>query len=114
MSKRRARVRFVQYIGKPRGNTPASLVGKECVVTFAEQRGDKVFLCVGYPAKGKATNAAVLEEGEWELISGTIEPAVNAYTAPYVPHKRAQQVRMDKAMRAYGKRVRSGAKTVRY
>lgn len=115
MGKRRARVRFVQYLGNQRGNTPACLVGKECVVTFAEQRDDKVFLGVSYPAKGKATSAAVLEEGEWELLSGVIEPVAPTNERTYHNYRsgsRAQQVRMDKAAARYGKRVRRGGTVV--
>lgn len=116
MSKRRPHVLFTQYIGNQRGNTPAFLVGMTGVVTLAEQRGEQVYLYVRFPATGKPLYAAVLEQGEYEVISGTIEPITLEASSPYIggSHKPAQQLRMNKATRRYGKRARSGAITVRY
>ncbi len=110
MSKRKAIVRFTQYIGPPRNSTPTYLVGKTGKVGLAEQDGPVLRLYVRFsnPNNPKWSASAVLNEGEWELVSGTIEPIPrNSNSAPFIGGRsRAQQIRMNKAERSHGKRAR--------
>ena len=45
-----------------------------------------------------------LDPNQYEVISGTLTPQ----SSNYMPHRRAQQLRMNKAARRYAKRARGG------
>lgn len=75
-------------------------VGQEATVDYNFNIGRKTFISAILNDGSRLS----LDPDQYEVISGTLTPQ----SSSYMPHRRSQQIRMNKAAGRYAKRARSG------